>query len=280
MSKKWDWELTPQTSWFGSNLSELVAYKDLLFGMVRKDFLASYQQTLLGPLWIILHPLLTVVTYVLVFSKLIGLSTEGVPSFLYYLTGITLWNLFAEMFMNIANSFGKNVGLFQKVYFPRIIVPLSNALLSLSRLGIQLVFLFIVLAVMYLFYDMPVDLSAVLLFVPVLIVVAGIAFGMGLIFSMITIKYKDIIGLMQLMVRLLMFVCPIFYSLSMVPDKYKWAVNINPLAPMFELFRFAFLGKGVIAMEGIVYSVVFMILCVVAGIGLFNKMNDKLIEVA
>lgn len=277
---KWDWEIKPQTSWFGTSLKELVSYKDLLLRLVRKDFLASYQQTLLGPFWIILQPILTVLTYVLVFSKVIGLSTEGVPSFLYYLTGITLWSLFSDLFLNVSNTFAQNIPVFSKVYFPRIIAPLSVLLLHLLRFLIQLLLLIAVLLYYYFTNQVELNFSHIALSLPVIIITAGMGLGAGIIFSILTAKYKDLFGLLNLFIRLLMFVCPIFYSIATVPQKVRWIVNLNPLSPLFELFRFAFIGKGQASVPYFIYSFIAMLVLVVGGILLFNKMGDKLIDVA
>jgi lipopolysaccharide transport system permease protein len=279
-TREWEWEIKAETSWLGVGIKELVAYKDLLFRLVRKEFLASFQQTLLGPLWVIFQPLLTVLTYVLVFGKLIGLSTEGFPSFIYYLTGITLWNLFSDVFQNTSMTFMQNIGIFSKVYFPRLIAPLSTLLLYLLRFGIQLIFLLIVYAYFCFTGQVHFEFFRILIIIPVIIIISGIGFGTGLIFSILSTKYKDLMSLMQLLIRLLMFICPIFYSLSMVPEKLKVFVYLNPLSSQFEIFRFAFLGKGVVEVLPFVYSVLSMLILVAGGILLFNKMGDKLMDVA
>jgi lipopolysaccharide transport system permease protein len=279
-TRDWEWEIKAETSWLGVGIKELIAYKDLLFRLVRKEFLASFQQTLLGPLWVIFQPLLTVLTYVLVFGKLIGLSTEGFPSFIYYLTGITLWNLFSDILMNTSITFMQNIGIFSKVYFPRLIAPLSTLLLYLLRFGIQLIFLLIVYTYYCFAGQVHFDFLRMLIIFPVIIIVSGIGFGAGLIFSILSTKYKDLLSLMQLLIRLLMFICPIFYSLSVVPEKLKGFVYLNPLSSQFEIFRFAFLGKGVVEGLPLVYSMISMIVLVAGGVLLFNKMGDKLMDVA
>lgn len=275
----WEWEIKPETSWWNMNLKELYSYKDLLLQLARKDFLGLYQQTLIGPFWVLLQPLLTVLVYVLVFNTIIGISTSGVPPFLFNMIGITLWNLFSEVFLQTSNTFSKNAALFSKVYFPRIIVALSTLYLQLLLFGIQLLLLIVV----YLYYHMTgqVDfdpLHAILIF-PVLIITAGIGFGGGLIFSVLTAKYRDLLSLVQLIIRLFMFVCPVFYSLAVVPEKIQWLVNLNPLTSAFEHFRFAFIGIGNIDNIQLLYSGSFMIIIVLFGIMLFNKMSYKLMDV-
>lgn len=272
------WKITSKSPWLGAGLKELYSYKDLLLRMVRKDLLMYYQQTLLGPFWMVLQPLLTVLTYVIIFDRIIGLPTDGVPSFLFYLTGITLWTLFSDVFTGVSTTFAQNAGIFSKVYFPRIIAPLASLLLHLFRFVIQLFLLIIV--ILYYHYSGKYSISGNwLLCVPVIIVTAGIAFGGGLIFSVITVTYRDLINFQQLLVRLLMFLCPIFYSLSMIGGDKRWLVNLNPLAPLFEAFRYGFLGKGHISTGTFTYSFLFMLVACISGTLIFNKKSDRLIDV-
>lgn len=278
-SMNWDWEIKPQAPWSGVSLKELRSFKDLLLSLVRKEFLSQYQQTLLGPVWVLLYPLLTVATYVLVFNKVIGVSTEGIPSFLYYLTGITLWNLFAEIFQQTAYTFVHNSTVFSKVYFPRLIAPLSILVLNFLRFGIQLFFLALMLTYYYLSGEIQFNPFHIFIAIPVILITSGIAFGTGLIFAVITGKYKDLFGLLQLIIRLLMFVCPIFYSLSLVPAQIKWLVNLNPLSSLFQLFRYSLLNTSSVELSLLVYSITFMVVMMVAGVFLFNRMGDKLMDV-
>lgn len=276
---KWDWAITNKTSWLGWSGKELLSYKDLLLRLVRKDFLASYQQTLLGPFWVVIQPLLTVFTYVLVFNRVIGITTEGLPPFLYYLTGITLWSLFQDIFFGTANTFIQNVQVFSKVYFPRLIVPASIVLLHSLRFLFQLLLLLAVLFYYYATGQVGLYPAYLWLSIPAVLTVIGTGLGAGLIFSILTAKYRDLSNMMQLLVRLLMFLCPIFYSLARVPQKYKTLVALNPLAAQFELFRAAFLGKGTVVPIYIIYSIAVMLVLLSAGILLFNKTGDKLIDV-
>lgn len=275
----WDWEIKPETSWWNINLKELYSHKDLLLQLTRKDFLGLYQQTLLGPFWVLLQPLLTVFTYVLVFNRLIGIPTDGVSPFFFYLIGITLWNLFSEVFLQTSKTFSQNAEIFGKVYFPRIIVALSNLWLQLLLFLIQLLLLIVAYLFFIIIHKASFEISHIGLILPAIIVTSGIGFGGGLIFSVLTAKYRDLLPLMQLVIRLLMFVCPVFYSLAIVPKKLQWLVNINPLSEPFELFRFAFLGKGNINVFQFFYSTGFMVIIVCFGIVLFNKMSDRLMDV-
>ncbi|MBD0374366.1 MAG: ABC transporter permease [Flavisolibacter sp.] len=274
---QWEWEIKNQTTWLGASLKELYSFKDLLFQLVRKDFLASYQQTLLGPFWVLLLPILTVLTYVLVFSRVIGISTQGVPPLLYYLIGITLWSLFSDIFLGVIPSFAQYAHIFNKVYFPRIIVPLSILLLHCLRFSIQLALL--ILIFLYYYFKGKVNAGPFIIGIPVVIITAGIAFGAGLFISIFTIRYRDLLGLVQFIMRLFMFVCPVFYSLAMVPAKVKWLVNENPLSSQFEAFRYAFVTKGQFSSAQFLYSAIVMVLLVAGGVLLFNKSCDKLMDV-
>ena len=274
----WEWEITKKTPWFGANFKELYSFRDLLIRLVRKEFLMYYQQTLLGPLWMVIQPILTVFTYVLIFDKVIGLETQGVPPFLFYLTGITLWSLFSDIFLGTSGTFNQNAHIFSKVYFPRIIAPVATVLLHMLRFLIQMLLLTIVLAWYYFTGKYQPD-GNWLLSIPVILLTAGVAFGSGLIFSVFSARYRDLQNLQQLLVRLLMFLCPIFYALAMVPADKKWMVSLNPLSPLFEVFRYAFIGKGVVSLADLTYSGVWMIALVAVGVLLFNKRGDQLMDV-
>jgi lipopolysaccharide transport system permease protein len=276
---QWEWEINKSTSWLGTSLKELIQYKDLLFRLVRKEFLSAYQQTLLGPFWVLLQPMLTVLTSLLIFNQIIGVSTDGIPPLVYYLAGITMWNLFSEIFLGTAVTFTQNASVFSKVYFPRIIVPLSVALLSGVRFLIQILLLAAAMIYYYLTGQITVNIVTLLLAVPAVIITAGIGIGSGLMFSILTAKYRDFLGLLQILLRLMMFVCPIFYPMSIVPQKLKWVMNLNPLSSQFELFRFGLLGRGDFTAGHILYSFVFMVILFGGGMLLFNKMGDKLIDI-
>jgi lipopolysaccharide transport system permease protein len=275
----WEWEINKRTSWLGTSLKELFQYKDLLFRLVRKEFLSAYQQTLLGPFWVLLQPILTVLTSLLIFNQIIGVSTDGIPPLLYYLAGITMWNLFSEIFLGTAVTFTQNAQVFSKVYFPRIIVPFSVALLSGVRFLIQILLLAVTMIYYYFTGQISVNVLHFFYAVPAVIITTGIAVGSGLMFSILTAKYRDFLGLIQIILRLMMFVCPIFYPMSIVPQKIKWIMNLNPLSSQFELFRFGLLGRGDFNSALILYSIVFMLVILGGGMLLFNKMGDKLIDV-
>ena len=278
---KWEWEIRPYTKWFDLNLRELFAYKDLLFRLVRRDFLMLYQQTLLGPVWIILQPLLTVFVYVLIFDKIIRVPTNGVPPLLFYLTGITLWNLFADIFLGTAATIQGNADIFRKVYFPRVIVPLSTTLLHYFRLLVQLLLLVVVLLFYYFTGRYPLAAGGWVLAIFPLVVAGGLGLGCGLIFSVLTARYRDLMNLLHIGMRLLMFICPIFFSVTIVPENFAWLIQLNPLTPLFEFFRYSFLGDnaGVFTTPQLLYSTGAMIILLIGGMVLFNKKADSLMDV-
>jgi len=277
-SAKWDWEITSKTSWF-VDVKELYFYKDLLISQTRKDFLGAYQQTLLGPLWVLIQPILTVSIFVVVFNNILGVKTDGYPPVLFNLIGVTLWTLFSDVFINTTRTFTQNAAVFSKVYFPRIIVALSALLLQLVLFGIQLLLLGSVFTYYILTKQVAFHADTLPLLFIAVIVTAGIAFGAGLIFSVLTAKYRDLASLTQLVIRLLMFVTPVFFTLAIVPKKVNWIVMINPLSSMFELFRSAFTGIYHGTLTGVAFSAIFMFVIVTIGTLLFNKMGDKLLDV-
>ncbi len=277
--RDWEWEIRPRTTWLGVSLKELYSYKDLLFRLVRREFLMLYQQTLLGPVWIVVQPIITVLTYVLIFHQIIGISTEGIPAFLFYLVGITLWNLFSDIFLGTSSTFTNNVQIFNKVYFPRIIVPLSVMLLHFLRFGIQLLLLIIVIFVYAAKGKVDLHMETWIFAVPAMLIAAIIGLGLGLLFSVLTARYRDLLNLLHLLVRLLMFLCPIFFSLAMVPEKWKPLVIANPLTPAFELFRYAFLGSGTFSWLQLMYSFMVAIILLGGSVLIFNKKGDLLMDV-
>jgi lipopolysaccharide transport system permease protein len=276
----WDWEISKKTSWYGAGLKEVLSYKELIFRLVRKDTLVLYQQTLLGPFWILVNPIITVITYILIFNKVIGLTTDGLPPLLFYLSGITLWNLFSEIFISVASTFSKNAHVFSKVYYPRIIAPLSSLLLNGFLFSVNLLLLIAV----YLFYlftgQVQLNVFGFFWCLLSILMTSGLAFGAGLIVSILSARYKDLMSLLNLMIRMLMFICPVFYSLQLVPAKLKWLVLSNPLSIQFELFRFGLFNKGTFSIWQLSYSFCFALVLLVFGIAYFNKKSDELIDVA
>lgn len=276
----WDWEINSNTSFWGQNTPELWSYRHLMVGLVRRHFLLNYQQTVLGPLWILFQPIMTLFTYVLVFNKIVGISTGSLPPVVFYASGIVLWNFFSESFTGTSSTFKDNAQLFSKVYFPRIIIPISVISTHALRLLIQLLLLFLVVGYYSIFSGFSIPLNVRILAFPFTIIFIGIfGLALGLLFSVITAKYRDITNLVTLGVRLFMFITPVIYPLTTVPENLRWLVQLNPLTPLFELFRLSLLGEGHVTSYQLLYSIVITILVLVAATLLFNKQGDKLIDV-
>lgn len=276
---EWNWEIKEESYWFQWQLPQLWSYRHLLLRIVRRDFLIHHQQTLLGPLWIVFQPIIILVIYLLIFEKAVGLSTDGLPPTLFYLSGIILWTLFAECFTGTAFTFIQNGTLFGKVYFPRLVIPLSAVLVNFIRFGIQFMIFFLLLLAIdpSRILDHPLRWVASLLFSTG--VVAGLGLGLGLVFSILTAKYRDLVNVIHLIVRLLMFATPVIYPLSIVhPDVRGW-VNLNPLCSVVELFRFGFLGAGTFTEFQLLYSFSCMALLILFGSLLFNKFGNRLQDV-
>lgn len=277
----WDWEISSKARSSDLNLKNLLSYQNLLKSLVKRDFLLHYQQTVLGPVWILFQPVLTLFAYIFVFGRVIGVRIgSNVPEPLFYFSGIILWNFFNESFNSTSRTFRDNIHLFSKVYFPRIIMPLSAITTQLFRLSIQLVLFFILTLYFVLFKSFTINLGWFLLGFPVAIILVGfLALSVGLIFSVITAKYRDLSNGIDIFIRLLIFATPVFYPLSAVKPAIRWVVNLNPLTPLFELFRFSFFGSAAITPFQLVYSAVFIMLSFVFALLLFNKQGIKLIDV-
>jgi lipopolysaccharide transport system permease protein len=279
-SEEWEWELTSETSWWDWKLKEVWAYRNLWLRLIRKDFLLNHQQTLLGPLWILFQPILTLFTYVLVFNKLVGISTGNIPPVLFYLIGIALWTFFSESFIAISFTFTHYESIFQKVYFPRLIVPLSLVSANVIRLLLQLFLLFILILVYWSLYNTPITISWWLLLLPFAIAVIGInGLSAGLLFAVLTAQYRDLINIVNIGIRLMMFITPVIYPVTIVPDNLKLLMELNPLSPLFELSRFCIFNEGTFTAGQLLYSVSITLLLFVGSMMLFHKRVDKLMDV-
>ena len=278
---RWDWEISARKSYWHWDIKSILAYRHLLFRMVRKEFLVNYQQTVLGPIWIFVQPLLTLLTYVLVFGKLIRVPTSpGSPPVLFYLAGIVLWNFFNEGFLMISRTFRENIHVFSKVYFPRIIIPLSVLVTQFFRFVIQLSLLFLLLLYYYWFEGYEPVFTIALWNLPIAIIGAGmLSLGAGLIFSVLTGKYRDIINIVEVGIRLLFFVTPVVYPLSIIPNSMHWLVKLNPLTSFFEAFRLALLGSGQVTINELAYSFLVALLILLFSVFLFEREGSRLIDI-
>jgi len=275
-----DWEISGRTSWWNLNFKEWWVHRHLLGRLIRREFLLNYQQTLLGPAWILLQPILTLFVFVLVFGKIIGINTGETPPVLFYLSGIVLWNFFHESFLGAAFAFTMNAKLYSKVYFPRLIIPVANLTSQAIRFTIQFVLLMLVWLYFRFIEGVPLQLTGWVLFVPVAVLLVGmISFSVGTMFSILTAKYRDLSNVVHLGLRLMMFVTPVFYPSSYFKSTVKWVAEINPLTPLFEFFRFVILGEGIFTGFQLAYSCAFAIIIFFLSAAVFSKQSDKLIDV-
>jgi lipopolysaccharide transport system permease protein len=279
-NEEWTLIIEPRSSLWDLKLAELWRYRDLVFLFVKRDFVSLYKQTILGPLWFIIQPLLTTLIFIIFFDKIAGIPTGGVPSVLFYLSGLVIWNYFSSCLTITASSFSTNAQLFGKVYFPRLAVPLSKVLSGLLTFGIQFVILLLFIAYYVFFENLQVNLNQYALLLPfLLLLTAGLALGGGIIISALTTKYRDLIFLLTFGVQLLMYATPVIYPLSFVSEKYRWLVLANPLTPLIEYFRFALLGIGEFNMLYLGYSILSTVIVLITGIMVFNKVERNFIDV-
>ncbi len=277
-TKDWWWEIKPVGGWAGLHLKDIWRYKDLMLRFVRRDFIVSYRQTILGPIWVFLEPLVATFIYYIVFGAVMKVSTDAVPSLLFYLSGIVIWNYFSETVSNISYTFAQNASIFGKVYFPRLIVPVSMVLSKLARLGIQLM----LLAVIYIIYKVqaaPIQLNLYVLLLPLLVLLtSAFALGFGLIMASMAARYRDVQNLMMFGIRIMMFATPVVYPYSLVPDKYKLLIGLNPLTPIIETFRYALFSTGQLSLPHLLYSTVFILILLLTGIIYFNRVEQNVID--
>lgn len=274
----WDLIITPVKSLLSVNLKAIWRYRDLLFLFVRRDFVATYKQTILGPLWFFIQPLFTTIIFTIVFGNIAQISTNGIPKTLYYLSGITLWNYFADCVTKTSNTFVTNQSIFGKVYFPRIIVPLSAILTNLMKFGVQL-FLFIGFFIyFYITTDLVVPNYTLLLLPVLLIIMATMSLGVGMIISSLTTKYRDLNFLVGFSIQLLMYASPIIYPIETVPQKYRLFIELNPMSGIINNFKYGCLGVGNFDWFGFYYGVIFSILALVTGTIIFNRVEKSFID--
>jgi lipopolysaccharide transport system permease protein len=277
ISEKANWTeiIEPKTKLLDLRLRELWRYRDLVMMFVRRDFVANYKQTILGPVWFFLQPLLTTVTYILIFGRMAGLSTDGMPMLLFYLSGVTVWNYFSETLNKIATVFKDNAQMFGKVYFPRLTMPFSIVLSNLVRFGIQFL-LFLIIWLFYYLNGYGIMPNLLILLTPVLVVLMGLlALGTGMIISALTTKYKDLIFLLTFGIQLLMFATPVIYPISSVSPDYRWIIEANPMSSIVETFRYAFLGSGTFSWAQLGYSVGVCLLMLMLGTVIFNRVEKS-----
>lgn len=275
-----DWSLVlhPAPSIFDLKLGELWRCRDLITLFVWRDFVAFYKQTLLGPLWHILQPLLTTLMFTLVFGRLARLPTDGAPPLLFYMTGNVLWTYFSTTLTKTGTTFVGNAHLYGKVYFHRLAIPVSVALSNLIALGIQAV----MLAAFMGYYAMKGDAvrpnAAILLLPWIIVLLAGFSLGFGILISAVTTRYRDLVHVIGFGAQLWMYATPVIYPLSTIPEKYRWVALLNPLSPVFEVARYALLGVGTLRLGDLLYSSIGMVVVVGLGMVLFNRVERNFMD--
>jgi lipopolysaccharide transport system permease protein len=272
-------EIKPQSNLLDLNLAELFAYRDLLMMYVKRDIVTFYKQTILGPLWFVIQPILTTIMFMFVFGNLAGLSTDGMPQPLFYFSGIILWNYFADCLTRNSKTFTENQQVFGKVYFPRMVVPLSITISNLVRFFIQLVIFLLIYFYYLLFTEAVITPNPTILLFPWLVVLAaGLSLGFGIIFSSLTTKYKDLTFLLQFIVQLWMYATPVIFPLSSIPAEKQWLLVLNPMTAVVETFKYGFIGQGVFSWTHLAYSSGFMIVLLLVGIIVFNKVEKSFMD--
>ena len=275
----WDLVIEPRAHLFDLNLKEVWRYRDLLMLFVKRDFIAQYKQTILGPLWHLIQPVFTTIMFLLVFGKIANIPTDGVNPVLFYMAGITIWNYFSGCLTTTSGTFVANAGIFGKVYFPRLVIPLSNVLSNMVKFAIQFLLL-LAMMIFYSFKGFPIHFGLTWLWIPVLmIMMAGLGLGLGIIISSLTTKYRDLTVLISFAVQLLMYATPIVYPLSFLKDKsYARWIAWNPLTPIVESFRYALFGKGSFDIASLLYSGGTIIVILFLGLLIFSKVERTFMD--
>lgn len=278
MTEQWTTIIRPKTRWFDIDFGELWHYRDLIMLFVRRDFVAIYKQTILGPLWFLLQPLFSTLVFTVIFGYVAKIPTDGIPHLLFYFSGIVSWNYFSNCLTKTSDTFSLNAGIFGKVYFPRLVVPVSVVITNLITFAIQFV-LFLFLLVLFYSRGASVKPNMWLAAVPLLILeMAALGLGCGILISSLTTKYRDLAYLVSFGVQLWMYGTPIVYPLSQIPEKWLWVYYINPMAPIVESFRYAFIGAGGVQPSHLGISVIITFSILFFGIVLFSRIEKTFMD--
>ncbi len=276
--EEWTFIIRARTGWFDLHLTDLWRYRDLVTMFVRRDFVSLYKQTILGPLWFIIQPLITTLTFTVIFGNIAQLSTDGLPKILFYLSGITAWNYFSDCLLKTSETFTGNAHLFGKVYFPRLAVPISITISNLITFGIQ-IGLFLCFYMYFLLSGAAVKPTwALILVVPLILLMAALGLGSGIIVSSLTTRYRDLRFLVQFGTQLLMYTTPVIIPLSKLPVEYRWIMLINPMTPVIETFRYAFLGSGTFSWTNLGISTAVTVVILAVGVLLFNRVEKSFMD--
>ena len=271
--------IEPKKKWLDVDLRGLWRYRDLYYMYIKRDIVTQYKQTILGPLWYIIQPLLTTIMYMFVFGGLAGISTDGIPQPLFYMAGITMWNYFSTCFTSCSEVFSHNANVFGKVYFPRLVVPLSSCTSNLIRMLIQLL-MFIAIYIYYIATgQFAATLSFSVMLFPLFILMTGLhAMSWGLLFSSWTTKYRDLKFLISFGIQLFMYATPVIYPLSFAPERYRFILELNPLTPIFEAFKYSCLGTGTFSFIGLIYSLIFLCITMFFSVIIFNRTEQRFMD--
>ena len=274
---EWTNVISSEHSLFKLNLREVWDYRDLVYMFVKRDFVSSFKQTILGPLWFFINPIFTTVVYLIVFGNIANLSTDGAPKILFYLAGVTLWNYFSSSLGGTSNVFVGNAGIFGKVYFPRLVMPITIVISNLMRFGVQ--FLLFLVVFFYYWYKGEVTPNWWVLFTPIFILMMSLfALGVGMIFSSLTTKYRDLSMLLTFGISLYMYATPVIYPTSMLSAKIQPYAKYNPLTGIFEGFKYAWMGVGEFHPIMLVYSSVIILILLAIGTVIFNKVEKGFMD--
>lgn len=275
---QWTTVIKPRSSLFELNLRDLWKYRDLIKMFIRRDFVTFYKQTILGPLWFVIQPIFTAGMFTFIFGSVAQIPTDGIPHMLFYLAGIINWNYFSGCLTSTSDTFVANAGVFGKVYFPRLTVPVSVVITNMIRYLIQYVIFIIVLGI-FMYRGTPLNLGWTIALTPVLLLyMALMSLGFGIWISSLTTKYRDLRFALPFFVQLWMYATPVVYPLSLIPEKYKMIIALNPMVPVVELFRYAYLGAGTINQQYIFMSISFTLFILVTGIILFNRIEKTFMD--
>jgi lipopolysaccharide transport system permease protein len=274
----WTEEIKSQSTLFSINFKEVWHYRDLLLMLVKRDYVTFYKQTILGPIWFFVQPILTTIIYIILFGQVAKLSTDGLPQMAFYLSGVTIWSYFSDVLNKTAIVFQTNASIFGKVYFPRLIMPLSIVISGLMKFLIQFT-LFVCVVLYFTFIKESIQPNFWILATPFLLfLMAAFALGLGMIFSSMTTKYKDLTMLLSFGVQLFMYVTPVVYTVTSIPSQYKFIVRFNPLTSIFECFRYGYLGAGHFQPLTLVYSTISIFILLAVGVLIFNKVEKSFMD--
>jgi lipopolysaccharide transport system permease protein len=274
----WNLIIEPKRKWLDLRLNELWQYRDLIILFVRRDFVSVYKQTILGPLWYLIQPLLTTIVFTIIFGRIARLPTDGLPPFLFYMSGTVIWSYFAACMTKTSDTFISNANLFGKVYFPRLSVPIAIIISNLVAFAIQYV-MFLGFLVFFIITGSDVNPNIYVLLTPVLLIIeAGLGLGFGIIVSSMTTRYRDLRYLVGFGVSLWMYATPVIYPVSAIPEQYQFIIKANPMTPIVEAFRYAFLGSGTVNFINLGYSFGFMLVVLIIGIVLFNRIEQTFMD--